>query len=112
MQAAATVTAPDWTSEQLEIAGYIIGIGVARQFPEEDIVLALMTSEQEAELQNLDYGDRDSLGPFQQRHTQGWGTPKQIMNPVYSVNTFYDALAKVKEKTAGSSIATHTKAIA
>ena len=47
---------------------------------------------QESKLRNLDYGDRDSLGLFQQRPSQGWGTAEQILDPVYATNTFYDAL--------------------
>ena len=41
------------------------------------------------------FGDRDSLGLFQQRPSQGWGTAEQILNPEYSTNRFYDALVKV-----------------
>jgi len=39
--------------------------------------------------------DRDSLGLFQQRPSQGWGTPAQVLDPVYATNKFYDALVKV-----------------
>ena len=41
------------------------------------------------------FGDRDSLGLFQQRPSQGWGTAEQILDPEYSTNKFYDALVKV-----------------
>lgn len=44
---------------------------------------------------NLDYGDADSVGLFQQRPSQGWGTEDQIMNPWYSAGKFYEALVKV-----------------
>jgi cell wall-associated NlpC family hydrolase len=50
---------------------------------------------QESDLQNLDYGDRDSLGLFQQRPSQGWGTPAQILNPTYAAGQFYKQLLHV-----------------
>src|SRR3712207_3574887 len=50
---------------------------------------------QESRLRNLDYGDRDSLGLFQQRPSQGWGTPGQVQDPVYAAGTFYDHLVTV-----------------
>ena len=46
-------------------------------------------------MRNVRFGDRDSLGLFQQRPSQGWGTPEQILDPEYSTNRFYDALVKV-----------------
>jgi hypothetical protein len=50
---------------------------------------------QESRLRNLDYGDRDSLGLFQQRPSQGWGTPEQVQDPVYAAGRFYDHLVAV-----------------
>jgi cell wall-associated NlpC family hydrolase len=50
---------------------------------------------QESSLTNLDHGDRDSLGLFQQRPSQGWGTPAQIMNPTYAATQFYRHLLAV-----------------
>ena len=50
--------------------------------------IALMTAMTESGLRNLDHGDRDSLGLFQQRPSQGWGTPAQVMNPTYATITF------------------------
>lgn len=54
--------------------------------------MALATALQESRLRNLDYGDRDSLGLFQQRPSMGWGTPDQIRDPVYSSTKFYEGL--------------------
>src|SRR5919107_1364333 len=50
---------------------------------------------QESTLRNINYGDRDSLGLFQQRPSQGWGTPAQVLDPVYSTKTFLDRLLAV-----------------
>jgi hypothetical protein len=44
---------------------------------------------QESSLKNIDYGDRDSVGLFQQRTSQGWGTIAQIMDPKYSARAFF-----------------------
>ena len=56
-------------------------------------VIAVATAMQESTLENLNYGDRDSLGLFQQRPSAGWGTPAQITNPVYAADAFLHALA-------------------
>jgi cell wall-associated NlpC family hydrolase len=58
-------------------------------------VVALATALQESGLRNLTYGDRDSLGLFQQRPSQGWGTAAQILDPVYASTRFYEALQAV-----------------
>ena len=47
-------------------------------------MIALAAAMQESSLRNLDYGDRDSLGLFQQRPSAGWGTPAQVTDPVYA----------------------------
>ena len=60
-------------------------------------VIALATAMQESSLENLDHGDRDSLGLFQQRPSQGWGTPEQIMNPAYAAQQFYRHLQRVRD---------------
>jgi len=66
-----------------------------RGLPARAISIAIATAYQESKLQNLDHGDRDSLGLFQQRPSQGWGTPEQILDPYYATNAFYDELVKV-----------------
>jgi hypothetical protein len=52
---------------------------------------------QESKLRNLNSGDRDSLGLFQQRPSQGWGSAAQITDPVYAANAFYSALIKIRD---------------
>ncbi|KRB74956.1 hypothetical protein ASE01_16400 [Nocardioides sp. Root190] len=83
------------SGEQAENASLISAIAVRRRLPARAVSIALATAYQESKLENIDYGDRDSLGLFQQRPSQGWGTPEQILDPVYSTNAFYDALEKV-----------------
>lgn len=67
----------------------IIGVGKGAGVPSYGWVIALATSMQESTLLNIDYGDRDSLGLFQQRTSQGWGTEAQILDAVLSSKAFY-----------------------
>ena len=82
-------------TEQAENATLISAIGVRRGLPARAVSIALATAYQESKIRNLTSGDRDSLGLFQQRPSQGWGSAAQIRNPYYSINAFYDVLAKV-----------------
>ncbi|QLQ11747.1 MAG: hypothetical protein HZY75_05880 [Nocardioidaceae bacterium] len=82
-------------TEQAEHAATITAIAVARGLPARAASIALATAYQESKLRNLDHGDRDSLGLFQQRPSQGWGTAKQVRDPIYAANAFYDALERV-----------------
>lgn len=84
------------TPDQAHYASIIVGLSVQRGLPERAATVAIATAYQESKIANIDYGDRDSLGLFQQRPSQGWGTAEEIMDPVYSTNAFYDALVKVK----------------
>lgn len=81
--------------EQAENAALITAIAVGRGMPARAATIALATAYQESELYNIDYGDRDSLGLFQQRPSQGWGSPEQVLDPVYATNAFYDELVDV-----------------
>jgi hypothetical protein len=81
---------------QMANAATIAAVGISRKVPERAVVVALATALQESKLENLDGGDRDSLGLFQQRPSQGWGTPEEIQDPRYSSRKFYSALLKVK----------------
>jgi cell wall-associated NlpC family hydrolase len=73
----------------------IAQVGVSMGVPEPGETIAIATALQESGLQNLDYGDRDSLGLFQQRPSQGWGTPAQILTPAYAAEQFYKQLLQV-----------------
>ncbi|MGQ0508501.1 MAG: hypothetical protein ACT4TC_24650 [Myxococcaceae bacterium] len=84
------------TEEQKQNAQIIIQVGRDKGMPERAIHVALITAMQESTLRNLNYGDRDSLGLFQQRPSQGWGTPAQVTDPKYAATIFYDRLQKVQ----------------
>ncbi|MEU8568293.1 hypothetical protein AB0C51_07980 [Streptomyces pathocidini] len=81
--------------EQALNAATIEAVGSSRGLPERAITIALATAMQESGLRNIDYGDRDSVGLFQQRPSQGWGETRQIMDPVYSAGKFYEHLEKI-----------------
>jgi hypothetical protein len=68
-----------------------------RGLPPRATTIAIATAYQESKIRNIDYGDRDSVGLFQQRPSQGWGTVEQIMDPTYSIGRFYDALVKIDD---------------
>jgi hypothetical protein len=83
-------------AEQAGNAATITAVAVARKLPARAATIAIATALQESKLRNLTYGDRDSLGLFQQRPSQGWGTKAQVTNPVYASNAFYDVLVKIE----------------
>lgn len=83
--------------EQAENAALIAAISIERGMPARAATIALATAYQESKLYNLDYGDRDSVGLFQQRPSQGWGKPRQLTDPVFATNAFYDALVRVDD---------------
>ena len=82
-------------TEQAENAAIIAAVGVRRGLPARAVSIALATAFQESKIRNLGHGDRDSIGLFQQRPSQGWGTAEQIRDPYYAANRFYDELQKV-----------------
>jgi hypothetical protein len=85
----------DLSTEQARNATTITAVAVRRGLPARAASIALATAYQESKLRNLAGGDRDSVGLFQQRPSQGWGTVAQIRQPVYAANKFYDELVKV-----------------
>ncbi|MCK2037188.1 LysM peptidoglycan-binding domain-containing protein [Microbacterium sp. SSW1-49] len=93
--AAATVTTPapqlasSLDAEQAATAALIIRIGRELGVSDRGIAIALATGMVESGLRNLDWGDRDSLGIFQQRPSTGWGTPAQVQDADRSTRVFY-----------------------
>ncbi|MFF7152999.1 NlpC/P60 family protein [Streptomyces jietaisiensis] len=85
----------DLPAEQVPNAQTIVATGISLDVPKKGQVIALATAMQESRLRNLNYGDRDSLGLFQQRPSQGWGTAEQIRDPTYASEQFYKHLLKV-----------------
>lgn len=87
----------DWylSPDQADNAALVAGTSLTRGLPARAATIGLATALQESKLINIDYGDRDSVGLFQQRPSQDWGTVQEIMDPVYSTNAFYDVLMTV-----------------
>lgn len=81
--------------EQAASATTAAAVGKQRGMPDHAVTVALAVALQESGLHNLSYGDRDSLGLFQQRPSQGWGTPNAILTPRLAAAAFYDGLARV-----------------
>lgn len=88
-------TAWSLSADQTDNAALIAVTASQRALPARAATIGLATALQESRLINIDYGDRDSIGLFQQRPSQGWGTVEQIMDPVYSTGKFYDGLVRV-----------------
>ncbi|MDG4768463.1 peptidoglycan DD-metalloendopeptidase family protein [Solwaraspora sp. WMMD406] len=85
--------------EQLGNAAVIINVGAEMSVSPRGWVIAVATAMQESTLRNLGHlgsrNDHDSVGLFQQRPSQGWGTPEQLQDPAYSSRKFYDKLLTV-----------------
>ncbi|MET7684379.1 C40 family peptidase [Streptomyces sp. NPDC005423] len=85
----------DLPAEQVPNAATIVAAGLSLDVPKKGQIIALATAMQESRLRNLNYGDRDSLGLFQQRPSQGWGNAERIRDPTYASEQFYKHLLKV-----------------
>jgi hypothetical protein len=84
-----------WSGEQAANAQLITSVVTGRALPRRAAVIAVATAIVESQLRNLSGGDRDSLGLFQQRPSQGWGPPERILNPALAAGAFLDRLVDV-----------------
>lgn len=84
---------------QAGIAATIAGVAARHKLPRQAVTIALATAMQESDLENLSYGDRDSVGVFQQRPSQGWGTAADLEDPIYATTKFYAALVDIPRYT-------------
>ena len=80
---------------QAGIAATIAGVAARHRLPRQAVTIAYAAALQESKLQNLDYGDLDSVGIFQQRPSQGWGPAAELEDPVYATTKFFAALVRV-----------------
>jgi hypothetical protein len=88
-------TTVDLELDQAENAATIAAVANRRDLPARAVTIALAAAFQESKLHNLSYGDRDSVGLFQQRPSQGWGTVEQIQDPSYAAGAFFDRLIQI-----------------
>src|SRR5690625_124455 len=93
---ASAVGSHNLAPDQADNAALISAISLQRDLPARAATIGIATAMQESKLRNIDYGDRDSLGLFQQRPSQGWGTEEQVQDPRYATEAFYDVLARIK----------------
>ncbi|GAA1309772.1 C40 family peptidase [Pseudonocardia xinjiangensis] len=91
----APLRAADLSDDQRRNAATIIQVARNLGAPPRAWLVALATAMQESTLRNINYGDRDSLGLFQQRPSQGWGSPSQVTDPTYSTTIFIQRLLAV-----------------
>ncbi|MEU4693756.1 hypothetical protein [Actinoplanes sp. NPDC023714] len=95
----ATGTTPLWDADQVSIAQTIIAVGAAKKVSPRGWSIALAVAMQESGLRNLPHlgsrNDHDSIGVFQQRPSQGWGTTEQLSQPTYQAERFYEELLEV-----------------
>jgi murein DD-endopeptidase MepM/ murein hydrolase activator NlpD len=81
--------------EQVGHAATITVVGAQLGVPIRGWIIAVATAIQESDLRNVPGGPDDSIGLFQQRSSQGWGTPDQLRDPVYAAGKFYERLLTV-----------------
>jgi len=89
------------SGDQQANATTIVQQALAKKMGIRSAVIAVATAMQESQLQNINYGDQDSLGLFQQRPSMGWGTAQQILNPQYSADAFLAALQQYQTSNPG-----------
>jgi len=94
-QAGTGVNAVQLTVSQAQIAATIAAVAESKNLPAKALTIGYATAMQESKLANLTYGTADSVGVFQQRPSQGWGTVAELENPVYATTAFFNALVKV-----------------
>ena len=85
----------DVDPEQAANAATVAAVAKRHGLPDHAVTIALAAALQESKLFNVNYGDRDSVGLFQQRPSQGWGSPQQLVDPAYAADAFYSHLEKI-----------------
>jgi cell wall-associated NlpC family hydrolase len=100
-----------WSPEQIQNAATIYQVGRSMGMSTRDIQIGLMAAIVESGLKNVNYGDRDSLGLFQQRPSAGWGQPEQILNPRYAAQKFFSALRGLGDRRNQMSMGSAAQAV-
>jgi LysM repeat protein len=85
----ASAALTELTDEMRANARVIVQVGREQGVSDFGLVVALAAAMQESGLRNVDFGDRDSLGLFQQRPSMGWGTASEVMDPVFASRSFF-----------------------
>ncbi|MEV6598625.1 VCBS repeat-containing protein [Actinoplanes sp. NPDC051346] len=83
------------TGYNISCARAIVSNVRARGLPQRAAVIAMTTAIAESTLHNHSVAvDHDSLGLFQQRPSQGWGQPGQLVDPRYSTHAFLNSMIR------------------
>lgn len=85
---------PDLDSDQKRNANTIIDLSKTLRLPARAAVIGIATAFQESYLRNVNFGDRDSLGLFQQRPSMGWGNKNLVRTPPFAAAAFYVPLVQ------------------
>ena len=94
-QAGSGTSAVSLDPQQASIAATIAAVAASERLPARAVTVAYATAMQESHMHDLDYGDQDSVGVFQQRPSEGWGTASELEDPVYATGKFFGALIRV-----------------
>ena len=94
-QAGSGTSAVSLDPQQASIAATIAAVAASERLPARAVTVAYATAMQESHMHNLHYGDQDSVGVFQQRPSEGWGTASELEDPVYATGKFFGALIRV-----------------
>ena len=81
--------------DQAADAATVAAEALRLRLPDQAVTVAFTAALQESGLHDLDYGDRDSVGIFQQRPSQGWGPRTSLLDPAYASTAFYRRLVQV-----------------
>jgi LysM repeat protein len=77
------------TDEMRANARIIVAVGTELGVPRDGIVIGLAAAMQESSLRNINHGDRDSVGIFQQRPSMGWGAAEELLNVGHAARLFF-----------------------
>ncbi len=77
------------TSEMAANARIIVEVGRSLGVNDRGLVIALAAAMQESSLRNITYGDRDSVGVFQQRPSTGWGSRDALLDVAHASRLFF-----------------------
>jgi murein DD-endopeptidase MepM/ murein hydrolase activator NlpD len=86
------------TADQIRNAAIVVKVGQDMKVAARGWVIGIATALQESRLTNLPHlgaiNDHDSIGLFQQRPSQGWGTLEQLADPAYQSQKFFEKLLR------------------
>jgi hypothetical protein len=88
-------------TRDLEVTKTVYSVGLRLRVSHKVMLAGFKAGWVESHMNNLPCGDRDSLGVFQQRPSQGWGTPEQIMNVSYAAEQFFVRAVRVEQQSPG-----------